>query len=78
MEFLNNPTVKTIVSLLAVCNAALIAYPGTPPVMKSICGVLAAVFTGVFGVTVRAVNKELVGARAENLALQAQLKGVQP
>jgi ABC-type thiamin/hydroxymethylpyrimidine transport system permease subunit len=77
MEFLNNPAVKTIFTLIGVCNAALITYPGTPEIVKTICGLVAVLLTGVFGITVKSVNNELKGARAENLALRIA-KGSQP
>ena len=75
MDFITNPTVKLILTLLAVANAAILVAPVTPATVKMVCGILAAVFTAL-GITANVqVSKELRGARAENLALQQSLKG---
>jgi hypothetical protein len=74
MDFITNPTVKLVLTLLAVANAAILVAPITPQSVKMICGILAAVFTAL-GVTANVqISKELKGARAENLALQQKVK----
>lgn len=74
MDLLNNPTVKLILTLLAVANAAVLVAPVTPQNVKMICGILAAVFTALgIGSNVQ-VSRELRGTRAELRAV----KGVKP
>jgi len=70
MDFLGNPTVKLILTLLAVANAAVLVAPVTPPTVKMVCGILAAVFTALgIGSNVQ-VSRELRGTRAELKAVQ--------
>ena len=74
MDFLGNPTVKLILTILAVANAAVLVAPVTPASVKMVCGILAAVFTALgVGSNVQ-VSRELKGARAETLALQQKVK----
>jgi hypothetical protein len=74
MELFSNPLVKMTLTLLAVANAAVLVAPITPPTVKMICGILAAVFTALgIGSNVQ-VSRELKGARAETLALQQKVK----
>jgi hypothetical protein len=70
MDILGNPTVKMVLMVLAAANAGILVAPITPPSIKAICGVLAAVFTALgIGSNVQ-VSRELRGTRAELKAVQ--------
>ena len=81
MDFLANPTVKYVAYILAAANAAALNYPGAPPIVVTVCSILAAVFTALgFGLQSR-TDKALSGARLEALALRNEnlaLKGGKP
>lgn len=75
LDILNSPIVKILLIALAGANAAVIAYPATPPTLKVVCTLLAAIFP-VLGVgTGVAANRSLQRTRAELTELRLNTKG---
>ena len=74
MDTLSNPTFRLIVFILAAVNEALMKFPGLPPIVVTITGVLSPIFVALLGGSVWSTGKQLRVAKAENLELQTALR----
>ena len=70
MDILNNGTVKLVIFILAAINEALLKFPGLPPIVGQVCGVLAPVFVALLGGSLYQGGVALRRAKAELLELK--------